>query len=292
MTAPTERFSSRVDNYVKYRPSYPPEVVGLQELALEPGAPLELHALGQGARLLGAPGEEEVPALAEPGVDAVLASKLTKQPEAPLHEPDVALVRPLRAHAPAVPPARAAAQVRGVHHADVAHPFVPREQAMVRLYAERQLTLEDYLAFTLQPLAGRTPAECRALADRFAVEVIARTEGFAELGSALAMPIKHYSSGMRARLAFGLSLAIDFDCYLIDEIIAVGDLRFREKCEHELFERRAHKAFVIASHDTAFLKATCERAIIVEGGRAKLFEDMDVALEIYAALNERDAAAA
>lgn len=50
--------------------------------------------------------------------------------------------------------------------------FVPREQAMVRLYAERQLTLEDYLAFTLQPLAGRTPAECRALADRFAVEVI------------------------------------------------------------------------------------------------------------------------
>ncbi|HTO19770.1 MAG TPA: HAD family hydrolase [Pseudomonas sp.] len=51
--------------------------------------------------------------------------------------------------------------------------FVPREQAMVRLYAERQLTLEDYLAFTLQPLAGRTPAECRALADRFSAEVIA-----------------------------------------------------------------------------------------------------------------------
>ena len=51
--------------------------------------------------------------------------------------------------------------------------FVPREQAMVRLYAERQLTLEEYLAFTLQPLAGRTPAECRAMADRFATEVIA-----------------------------------------------------------------------------------------------------------------------
>lgn len=127
--------------------------------------------------------------------------------------------------------------------------------------------------------------------DRPIEAVIERTEGFAELGSALAMPIKHYSSGMRARLAFGLSLAIDFDCYLIDEIIAVGDLRFREKCEHELFERRAHKAFVIASHDTAFMRATCERAIIVEGGRAKLFEDMDLALDIYAALNERDAAA-
>lgn len=112
-------------------------------------------------------------------------------------------------------------------------------------------------------------------------EIIDRTEAFAELGEALTMPIKHYSSGMRARLAFGLSLAIEFDCYLIDEIIAVGDAGFREKCQHELFERRAHRAFVIATHDVNFMRATCERAIIIEGGRAKLFDDIDLAVEIY-----------
>jgi capsular polysaccharide transport system ATP-binding protein len=115
-------------------------------------------------------------------------------------------------------------------------------------------------------------------------EVIERTEGFAELGEALYMPLKHYSSGMRARLAFGLSLAVEFDCYLIDEVIAVGDSLFRRKCEHELFGRRADRAFIIASHDTEFLRRTCDRAIIIESGRAKLFQELEVALEIYADL--------
>jgi capsular polysaccharide transport system ATP-binding protein len=115
-------------------------------------------------------------------------------------------------------------------------------------------------------------------------EVTERTESFAELGEDLTMPIKHYSSGMRARLAFGLSLAIEFDCYLIDEIIAVGDVGFREKCQHELFERRAHRAFVIATHDLDFMRSTCERAIIIDNGRAKLFDDIDLAVDIYANL--------
>jgi len=111
-----------------------------------------------------------------------------------------------------------------------------------------------------------------------------RTERFAELGASLTMPVKHYSSGMRARLAFGLSLAIEFDCYLIDEIMAVGDVNFQRKCHAELFEHRADRAFIIASHDLAFMQATCDRAIIIEGGRAKVFNDMDEAVEIYAAL--------
>jgi capsular polysaccharide transport system ATP-binding protein len=118
-------------------------------------------------------------------------------------------------------------------------------------------------------------------------EVVERTEGFAELGDALVMPVKLYSSGMRARLAFGLSLAIDFDCYLIDEIIAVGDAGFRERCQTELFERRAHRAFVIASHDVALLRATCEQAILIEDGQAKLFDDVDLAAEIYESLGRR-----
>jgi capsular polysaccharide transport system ATP-binding protein len=115
-------------------------------------------------------------------------------------------------------------------------------------------------------------------------EIIERAEDFAQLGEALTMPLKHYSSGMRARLAFGLSLAVEFDCYLIDEVIAVGDSLFRRKCEDELFGRRADRAFIIASHDTEFLRRTCDRAIIIESGRAKLFEDLETALEIYADL--------
>ena len=116
--------------------------------------------------------------------------------------------------------------------------------------------------------------------------LIDRVEGFAELGDALSMPVKHYSSGMRARLAFGLSLAIEFECYLIDEVIAVGDALFRQKCESELFERRADRAFVIASHELEFIHKTCTSAIIIESGRAKFFSDIDVAMEVYAAVWE------
>lgn len=123
------------------------------------------------------------------------------------------------------------------------------------------------------------------------VEAIAeRTESFAELGDALTMPIKHYSSGMRARLAFGLSLAIEFDCYLIDEIVAVGDRGFQEKCRRELFDSRAERAFIIASHDLALIGATCQQALIIEEGRAKLFDDVDLAIDVYAALGSHEPA--
>jgi capsular polysaccharide transport system ATP-binding protein len=126
---------------------------------------------------------------------------------------------------------------------------------------------------------------------RPAKSLIERVERFAELGTALSMPVKYYSSGMRARLAFGLSLAIEFDCYLIDEIIAVGDALFRQKCEDELFGVRANRAFVIASHDLEFLRKTCERAIVVESGRAKMFDDVNVAIDVYHGLCVEEAAA-
>jgi capsular polysaccharide transport system ATP-binding protein len=118
-----------------------------------------------------------------------------------------------------------------------------------------------------------------------AKQLIEQVDEFAALGKALSMEIKYYSSGMRARLAFGLSIAIEFDCYLIDEVISVGDALFRARCEEELFGVRAHRAFVIASHDLEFLRHTCTRAIVIESGRAKLFEDIDLALEIYHAIS-------
>jgi capsular polysaccharide transport system ATP-binding protein len=116
--------------------------------------------------------------------------------------------------------------------------------------------------------------------------LVARVDDFAELGDALTMPVKYYSSGMRARLGFGISLAIDFDCYLIDEVIAVGDALFREKCERELFSKRADRAFIIASHDLQLLKATCTRGIVIEDGQAHVFDDIDQAVDVYNAISQ------
>ena len=117
--------------------------------------------------------------------------------------------------------------------------------------------------------------------DRDFEDTLVRVDDFAELGSALKRQVKHYSSGMRARLAFGLSLAIDFDCYLIDELVAVGDARFQRKCQEELFERRADRAFVMASHEIALIAAHCDRALIIESGKAKIFRDINEAVEVY-----------
>lgn len=111
--------------------------------------------------------------------------------------------------------------------------------------------------------------------------VLARVEEFAELGHALSTEVKRYSSGMRARLAFGLSLAIEFDCYLIDELVAVGDARFQRKCQEELFEKRAERTFIMASHDMGLIAAHCEQALILESGKVKMFDDVEEAIDIY-----------
>jgi len=116
---------------------------------------------------------------------------------------------------------------------------------------------------------------------RPAKELIEKVDDFAELGKMLSMPVKYYSSGMRARLAFGLSLAIEFDCYLIDEIVAVGDAVFAKKSEEALFSISGNRAFVIASHDLEFLRRTCDRGIVIEDGRAKMFDDIDTAVDVY-----------
>jgi len=112
-------------------------------------------------------------------------------------------------------------------------------------------------------------------------ETLERVDDFAELGSSLKEPVKHYSSGMRARLAFGLSLAIEFDCYLVDELVAVGDARFQKKCNEELFTKRAERAFMIASHNMNLIKTYCDRALIIESGQMKLFGDIAEAVETY-----------
>ncbi|MCL4672339.1 MAG: ABC transporter ATP-binding protein [Sphingomonadaceae bacterium] len=109
-------------------------------------------------------------------------------------------------------------------------------------------------------------------------------EDFTELGGALRMPVKTYSSGMRARLAFALSLAIEFDCYLIDEVILVGDQNFQRKCHHELFEKRSDRAMIIASHDMHTIRDVCNRAVLIHDGHGITFDEVGEAVERYEAL--------
>lgn len=115
-------------------------------------------------------------------------------------------------------------------------------------------------------------------------EVRAFVEDFTELGRQLKMPVKTYSSGMRARLAFALSLAIEFECYLIDEVIMVGDKNFQQKCHYELFDKRADRSLLLASHSPEYIRMFCNRAMILSGGKADMYDDVDRALDIYSNL--------
>src|SRR5439155_21345284 len=102
-------------------------------------------------------------------------------------------------------------------------------------------------------------------------DIKAYVEDFAELGKYLSEPVRIYSIGMRARFAFALSLAIDFDCYLIDEVIAAGDQRLQRRSHEELFEKRADRSLVLASHKGEIVKACCARALVMHHGQGTLF---------------------
>jgi capsular polysaccharide transport system ATP-binding protein len=122
------------------------------------------------------------------------------------------------------------------------------------------------------------------LYDRDEKSVIAFVDDFAELGRQLYVPLDAYSSGMRARLMFALTLAIDFECFLIDEVLAVGDQRFHRKCHDALFTLRSHCAMILVSHDPGIIRRYCKSALVLKAGRGRVFDDLELALSIYATL--------
>ena len=115
-------------------------------------------------------------------------------------------------------------------------------------------------------------------------EIVAFVDDFAELGRQIHVPVKTYSSGMRMRLAFALTLAVDFECLLIDEVLSVGDQRFHRKCHDALFVERRHCAMILVSHDVAIVETFCDRALVLKAGRGRLFDDVGFALDIYRSL--------
>lgn len=106
-------------------------------------------------------------------------------------------------------------------------------------------------------------------------------EEFSELGKYMREPVKTYSSGMRARLAFAISMAIEFDCFLIDEVIAVGDARFHEKCNQELFDKRRDRAMIIVSHEAQNIRQYCDRACVLHEGVLHSFSEVESAYQFY-----------
>ncbi len=106
-------------------------------------------------------------------------------------------------------------------------------------------------------------------------------EAFAEIGEYFNLPVKSYSSGMRTRLAFGLSMAFDFDYYLIDEATAVGDVQFRQKCQEVFRMRLSNAKLILVSHSMAEIRQWCDVVVLVKDGTATLFEDVEAGILAY-----------
>ncbi|MBD0679810.1 ABC transporter ATP-binding protein [Pseudomonas sp. PSB11] len=112
-------------------------------------------------------------------------------------------------------------------------------------------------------------------------EKVAYVQDFAEIGNWIDEPVKTYSSGMRSRLAFGLSMAFDFDYYLIDEVMSVGDAQFKRKCA-EVFEERLQKSkVVLVSHSMPEIKKLCDVVLLVRDGAVQIYDDVDEGIKAY-----------
>lgn len=112
-------------------------------------------------------------------------------------------------------------------------------------------------------------------------KVIEYVNNFSELGDSMGLPIKTYSSGMRARLAFGLSLAIDFDCYLVDEVIAVGDSNFRKKSKEEFMKKFKNAFCIMASHSPSIIREYCDCGILINSKEIRYYDNIKDLLLAY-----------
>lgn len=109
-------------------------------------------------------------------------------------------------------------------------------------------------------------------------ELMDFVQDFAEIGKHFHMPIRTYSSGMRSRLTFGISMGIPFDTYLVDEVTAVGDARFRRKSAAVFRERILNSSAILVNHNLNELREYCDAAIVLHGGQLTFFSDLDEAV--------------
>ncbi len=134
------------------------------------------------------------------------------------------------------------------------------------------LTARDNVRFVCR-LYGATGAAMQ--------EKIRFVQEFAEIGKFFDMPLKTYSSGMRGRVSFGLSMAFSFDYYLIDEGMATGDPIFRKKAQAVFKERTQDANLILVSHNVRDIQDLCDMVVVLEGGEATLYEDVEEGLKVY-----------
>lgn len=116
-------------------------------------------------------------------------------------------------------------------------------------------------------------------------QVVEFVEDFAEIGPYIDAPVKTYSSGMVQRVAFGLSMAIRFECYLIDEVMAVGDARFQARCQSEFEKRKAVADIIMISHSMQSIQQYCQHGLVLADGQLHYFPNVEDAIETYRKLN-------
>jgi capsular polysaccharide transport system ATP-binding protein len=117
-------------------------------------------------------------------------------------------------------------------------------------------------------------------------EIISYVRDFAELGDYFEMPIKTYSSGMKSRLGFGLSLAFDFDYMIIDETLSVGDAKFKQKAKDALKKKIETCNVILVSHDMKTLKEMCHTGLLVHNEELKFFKDIKEGIKVYTEINK------
>ena len=111
-----------------------------------------------------------------------------------------------------------------------------------------------------------------------------RVQDFAELGQKYDLPVGSYSSGMKPRLAFACSIAIDFDVYLIDEVTSVGDANFRKKAKESLIEKSEKASVIMVSHDMDEIRQFCDSTIVLDKGNLTFYNDLETGIEVYRAI--------
>ena len=143
------------------------------------------------------------------------------------------------------------------------------------------LTGRENVTFVSKIYAGHEPEVIH--------EKVRRVEEFAELGVYFDRPFKTYSSGMRSRVTFGLSMAFDFDLYLIDEVTSAGDERFRKRSRKVLEQLHERADFMMVDHNLWGLQLHCNRALLLHDGGLMEFDDLHEGIAMHKQLLEKPA---